>query len=546
MRRVWAIAVCAAALTGPSSWAAAPEAPRLRERLPAGQTERPAPAIPKPPAADQAEGQDARGVLAAPDAIRLDGAVAIAPEAFEKIFSRFVRRGLTRADLVVLTREITDIYRAEGYFLSRAVIPPQTLSNGVLVVNIEEGRFVAVEFEGGGGEGLQDYFLHVLAEIPARRETLERAILTLGDLAGVTVLSSKTAPMPGTRGEYKLVLQLRRTGADGLLYVDNRGQGGGDALQLSAQAGFNDVGGVGNRVEVSVFTDPGNPARRQFGEISASAPLGLRGTIVSASLSASNSVEGRFGEGRYRSSGADVSVAIRHPVVRSRKQSLWVDLELAQSNSGAEIETLGLRRDELSIASLGAELDLRDEWGGRNRLRLAAAFGRDAFEAPDSFHPMARNDDGASFTKFTLLASRTQSIAADWSLFASVRGQYSADNLPEDEEISFGGARWGRAYDYGEIEGDTGAAGQVELRYTHTGFSMAESLQGYAFADAAAVWIRDGEGEPDTLASAGLGMRAAFAGGYRAGVEAALPLDRVPNGQGNRDPRLFATVSKEF
>lgn len=546
MRRKWAIAVCGVALMGPSSWATALDAPRLRERLPPGQSERPAPAVPKPPSADEDKGLDATAVLAQPQSIRLDGAVAIEPEAFEKILSRFVRRGLTRADLVALTREITDVYRAEGYFLSRAVIPPQTLSNGVLVVTVEEGRFTGVEFEGGGGEGLDDYFLSVLAEVPARRETLERTILTLGDLAGVTVLSSKTAPVSGARGEYKLVLHLQRTGADGLLYVDNRGQGGGDALQLSAQAGFNDAGGVGNRVEVSVFTDPVNPGKRQFGEVSFSAPLGLRGTIVSAAVSASSSVDGSFGEGRYKSYGSDVTVAIRHPVLRTRKRSLWVDLEFAQSNSGAELETLGLRRDELSIARLGADLDLRDDWGGRNRLRLGASFGRDGFTAPGPFHPMARNDDGASFTKFTLLASRTQSIAPEWSLFASVRAQLSADNLPEDEEISFGGARWGRAYDYGEIEGDSGAAGQLELRYTRIDVPLAQSLQGYAFADAAAAWTRDGEGEPKTLSSAGLGMRAAFEGGYRAGLEAALPLDPAPGAQGNRDPRVFATVSKEF
>jgi hemolysin activation/secretion protein len=225
---------------------------------------------------------------------------------------------------------------------------------------------------------------------------------------------------------------------------------------------------------------------------------------------------------------------------------MWVNLELVQSNSDASIETLGLHRDELSMARLGASWDIRDDWGGRNRLNLSVTFGRDGFAAPTPAHPMARTDDGASFTKFTLLASRTQRLGADWSIFASVRGQYSEDNLPEDEEISFGGARWGRAFDYGEIEGDTGAAGQLELRYTRTGLSLAESLQGYVFADTAATWVRAGEGEPDSMSSAGIGLRAAFAGGYRAGVETAVPLDRVPNGKDGRDPRLFATVSKEF
>jgi hemolysin activation/secretion protein len=225
---------------------------------------------------------------------------------------------------------------------------------------------------------------------------------------------------------------------------------------------------------------------------------------------------------------------------------MWVNAELTQSNSEASLEGLGLRRDELSIVRAGAAWDIRDDWGGRNRLNFMATAGRDGFIPPSSAHPMARNDDGASFTKFTLLASRTQKFDGAWSMFASIRGQFSGDDLPEDEEVSFGGARWGRAYDYGEIEGDSGAAGQVELRYTQTTLEFVTSLQAYAFGDLAATWVRDGEGEPDTLSSAGLGLRAAFGDGYRAGLEAAVPLDRLPAGQETRNPRIFATFSKDF
>lgn len=544
--RAGIVALCAATMAA-SATAADSTSSRLRERLPAPPAERQMPAVETK--AGDPDGRDATEVrpIASPSEIRLDGAIALSPEYFEAIFARYVNRDLARQDLVALTREVTDAYRAQGYFLSRAVIPPQTLSNGVLTIRVEEGRFVAVEFESGGGDDdLKDYFDVVLAEIPARRSTLERAILTLGDLSGVTIVSSKNVPVQNSRGEFKLVLKVDKDVADGFVHVDNRGEGGGDAVQLSAQAGFNGVGVRGGRLEVNVFTDPGNPSRSQFAEVSASAPLGLRGTIVSISASASNAVDGQFGAGRFRSRGTEVSLSVRHPVVRSRAHSMWVNLELAQSNSDADIETLGLRRDELTMARAGATWDVRDEWGGRNRLNVSATFGRDGFRAPSAVHPMARDDDGTSFTKFTLSASRTQQLTGAWSLFASLRGQYSSDALPEDEEIAFGGARWGRAYDYGEIEGDTGAAGQLELRYTRDKLDFFDSLQAYAFADVAALWIRDGIGEPDAMSSAGLGLRAAFGGGYRAGVEAAVPLDRVPSSQTDRNPRVFATVSREF
>jgi hemolysin activation/secretion protein len=272
----------------------------------------------------------------------------------------------------------------------------------------------------------------------------------------------------------------------------------------------------------------------------------LRGTIVGVTASAVNSAEGEFGAGRIRQQGTDIALSLRHAAIRTRAASMWLNLEVAQSTGDASLENLGLNRDELTMARLGVEAELRDGWGGRTRLNLGATFGRDDFKTPTPAHPMARPDDGAAFTKFTLIANRTQTLADGWSLFAAMRGQVSADDLPEDERITFGGARWGRAYDYSEIEGDTGIAGQLEVRYTSNGLKLVDSLQTYAFADAAASWVRDGEGEADTLSSAGLGLRADFGLGYRAGVEAAVPLNRLPLGQTDRHPRVFATVSREF
>jgi hemolysin activation/secretion protein len=546
MRRFLAGSMFAVLACAPSSNAAETGGLRLRERLPPAPDSRPVPrlddAAELPPiAADAGERP-----VAAPTSIRLNGAVAIPHDDFEPVFAKYVNRNLSRKDLISLAREVTDEYRRQGYFLSRAVIPPQTLTHGDLIVNVEEGRFVGVTFEGGGGEDLKAYFERVLAEVPARRSTLEHAILTVGDLSGISIASTKSEPIKDARGEFNLVLKIERDVAEGFLHVDNRGEGGGDALQLSAQAAANGVVVDGGRLELNIFTNPGNPADSQFAEVSASAPIGLRGAIVTVSASASNSVDGEFGSGRFRSRGTEVSVSLRQPVVRTRARSMWINFDLVQANRDAEVDGLGLRRDELSIARLGANWDVRDDWGGRNRASAGVSLGRDGFKAPSPAHPMARNDDGASFTKFTFAASRTQSFSAHWSAFAALRGQYSAEFLPEDEEITFGGARWGRAFDYGEIEGDTGLAGQLELRYTRGGMGVVESVQAYAFADAAAAWVRDGEGEPDTLSSAGMGLRAAFGGGYRAGLEAAVPLDRTPDGKSGMDPRVFATVSREF
>ena len=48
----------------------------------------------------------------------------------------------------------------------------------------------------------------------------------------------------------------------------------------------------------------------------------------------------------------------------------------------------------------------------------------------------------------------------------SFGGQYSPDILPIAERISFGGSRFGRGYQAGEVTGDSGIGAAVELNYS--------------------------------------------------------------------------------
>jgi hemolysin activation/secretion protein len=520
--------------------------PRLKERLPEEQRR------------DQSLKDDTRSDGAIPDsldasgkvmvratAIQVDGAIAISADVFEPILSNYLNRDLTQGDLAKLAADLTGIYRAQGYFLSRAVIPPQTLQHGRLVVRIEEGRISGVDLEGTPTPDVIGYFTYLLAEVPARRGTLDRVLLTVGDLPGVVVQSSRTVPVEHARGEYRLVLALGHEDVDGQIRLDNRGSEGA-GLQLSSTIGVNGVGTTGSRLSVDFYVDPENPDKDRYGQIEASAPLGLRGTYVSVFASASVSVDGKFGADRYQTRGAETGIELTQQLYRNKTLSASAGVQIAQANTEVTLNGVGRRKDELALARLNVRLDARDSWHGRNRFDAEMTLGRDSFQTATPLHPMARNDDNASFTKFTLNASRNQRIDEAWSVFAAIRAQYSEDPLPEDEEISFGGARWGRAYDYGEIEGDSGIAGQVELRYATQINGFVQSVTGYAFADAASVWDLDFRGEPDGLASAGLGLRADLDRGLRAALEAAYPLNRTPDGEDGRNPRLFATVSQEF
>jgi hemolysin activation/secretion protein len=87
----------------------------------------------------------------------------------------------------------------------------------------------------------------------------------------------------------------------------------------------------------------------------------------------------------------------------------------------------------------------------------------------------------------------------------------------------------------------------MELRWNWSNvFGLLNNLQVYAYADAARIWNEGANpGVPldADLSSAGGGLRVTPVPGVSANVEAAKPLSRVASTQGDRDTRVFVSLS---
>jgi hemolysin activation/secretion protein len=83
--------------------------------------------------------------------------------------------------------------------------------------------------------------------------------------------------------------------------------------------------------------------------------------------------------------------------------------------------------------------------------------------------------------------------------------------LLSSEEYGVGGPQFGRGFDNSEIVGDQGAAGKIELIYSHAlNNNYLQALQVYSFYDIGAAWNKDpstGISPRQSLSSAGLGTR---------------------------------------
>ncbi|HAH10814.1 MAG TPA: hypothetical protein DCL48_12015 [Alphaproteobacteria bacterium] len=374
---------------------------------------------------------------------------------------------------------------------------------------------------------------------------MQQALLTIGDLPGLRVIDSSVVPVADRPGVFRLIIKIEEDLVEGQVYVDNR-DGSEQDRQVSGEVSVNGLFGTGTEIALAAYTSLDHPDRKKFAELSVSAPLGLRGTMVEVTGSTAQSNNGVFGRsGRRESESYELGLGLKHPFIRTSAASLWVNVELLQANEWDKDDGRLDSKDELSILRAGLNTRLVLDEGAVTSASATVSVGRDAFKhRPGS--PLANPDDGAAFTKFAVTASHLQPLGGALKVYAAMRGQYSEDNLPDGEQIYFGGARWGRAYDYSEIAGETGLAGQIELRHLIKADALVKHVELYAFADSAATWTRGGEGEPDTLASAGLGVRAGLDDHLTANLEWAKPLTRIPDGQGDLDPRLFASATFAF
>ncbi len=473
--------------------------------------------------------------------VSIEGARAIPNSELAEIYTPFLTRQVDMTDLARIAERITARYRARGYFLSYATVPPQP-AGGVARILVHEGRIGEVVVEGDGAERIQSY-LAGLQEAPiADLRDLERRLGFAGDAPGMSV-RSRMEPIEGDI--HRLVVTADYEARSANVFVDNRGTPAMDELRAYARVAANGVFADRDQAALAVFTAPRSPSEYTFVEASWAYAF-ENGAWLRASAGMSRSNDGA--DLLSADIGGDseiVSLCYEFPIIRTRRAGLWLSAgfdSLHQENDWSDGS--GAYADELRVVRAGIRGTL-DDAGRSTTVIVQTSFGLDALGASEA-SPMRRSraDADARFFKIDGFASHYRDLGRHFGVYGAVSGQWSAEPLLGAEEFTAGGAVFGRAFGYGEISGDRGLAASLELR---AGFDPEGALlsfaQGYAFVDAAQVW-NDGGGQD--LASAGAGVRLTLQDRVTAGFELARPIDRTPSEETDRDWRQFFSLSASY
>jgi hemolysin activation/secretion protein len=519
--------------------------PAPKPQLPAA----PAVTVPPVPTAQPPAGAGQATVLL--DHVTFKGVTAYETAALEAIFRPYYGQRVSLKTLYELANAVTRRYHADGYALSRAVLPPQRIADGTVHVRVIEGYIDTVETQGAYREtaAARGIVERIGDDRPLNMHHLERDLLLLGDLAGAPVRAVFT-PAEKESGAVGLTLVFSDAPPQFAASADNLGSRYVGPYEAGVQAGFTLPFLPYQRTQLSALESiPANNLK--------TVQASHRGTLNSWGTTATLQAAYAHAEPGFRLTPEEIvsdawnyGLAVSHPLIRSRAESLYLGGDLTVKDITTDALNTTLYHDRLTIAGLSAQYALADRWGGANLARVKLAQGLDALGARPTGSPdLSRADGQSDFTKIGGDISRLQRLTDTVRLYVAAEGQYAWSPLLSSEQFGFGGQQFGRAYDASELTGDDGIAAAAELRYALPPVTPRLAAEGFVFYDIGRVWNYHAAGSAESAASAGLGVRFAV-GDHLSGVlTLAQPLTRrvaAPDWGNGKDPRGFFSLMARF
>jgi hemolysin activation/secretion protein len=462
--------------------------------------------------------------------VAVDGATVYSAQQLSAHYQGLVGREVSLLDVYGVANQITARYRNDGYILSQALVPQQQIRDGVVRIQVLEGRISKVVIRDENKLPSYTYILQyanrLTASRPVTQREFERFLLLINDFPGMRV-SGVLAPS-AEPGAADLVLEVTYKRIDAYASIDNRGSRFLGPYQTEFSAAVNGIIDTGDRLLYRYVTTLFQPRELQFHEARFQTPLFGEGTLLEVWGNYARTRPG-FTLRQFDIEGESYSwnIRLRHPIIRTRAMNLWVYGGFDWRHSENDVLTVTFSDDRLRVFRHGVTFEAVDALRGVSFVDLTLHHGIDALGARGDSREFGRTD----FFKLTLDLQRNQQIWGPVSAFVQFTGQYAGTQLLAPEEFGLGGRTYGRAFDPSEKTGDHGFAVAAELRYTVDDLKfpvldIPTTLQFYGFGDWGRVYHIDSNTRKtfETLASAGVGMRFTVGPRLSGQVEGAVPL----------------------
>lgn len=489
---------------------------------------------------------------------RIDGVQLLPQIEVEKAVYPFLGPNRTAEDVEKARAALEQAYFAKGYQTVAVSIPPQQVTEGVVILQVVEGEVGRLRVRGSRyfsldqikkqapslAEGKVPNFNAVTEDIIALNQIPDRRV--------TPTLRAGVAP-----GTVDVDLNVEDTfPLHGSLELNNRYSQDTTELRLNATLRYDNLWQRGHSLSLSYQVAP---ERRDDAEVFSGSYLARLNSIPWLSLLA-------YGvkQDSDVSTIGDINVAGRGRIIGARAlftlpgdegffHTLSVGADYKHFDEGV---TLGEDQIDIPITYYPFTTNYSATWQEEDALTQLNAGVTFHFRGlgsdPDKFD-QKRYQAGGSFIYFRGDIGRTQELPAGLQLFAEVQGQLASQPLISSEQFSGGGMDTVRGYLESEALGDNGVIGSIELRSPSLFFSASETgfineWRFYTFLEGGSITIREPLPEQDSrfdLSSIGIGTRFQLLDYFNGSLDLGFPLVSLPDTQAH-DPHLIFRIWGEF
>lgn len=421
----------------------------------------------------------------------------------------YIGRPMNKAELDAMLDQVNDLYRARHITTARAILPAQTVTGGVVRIELVEGRLGEITVA-GAKHVRESFILRRLQQKPGQivdSDQLRKRLIYLNETTDLRV-RALLAPGAG-RGQTDIHLEVQEPDRHDLVaFLDNNGVDSTGRYRLGLQGHIYGLFGVDDLLEGNVAHSRGG----NDGAVSYSVPLSITNGRLGVSLAHSqiNILDRAFRNLDITGTSTVESLNYKQPFMATLQTQVSGVAAYTVTDSITRIGGKQIADTTNHSATLGISLDHSSEGRRWNITQLVTRL--------DSNEPMLGK---AQFNLTPGSAFLIQRLGkSHWALRANAGWQFSSGtNVPSANLFQIGGPGSVRGYERGVLAGPRGYYVDLEL---HRAFS--ERLDLFAFADHGEVRAQ----YPNSSAITGAGI----GGMYRlrwlsASADVAKPLNTV-------------------
>ena len=463
------------------------------------------------------------------------GSTVFTQEQLTEILKDYINQPITFAQLIEVQNIITKLYQEKGYVTSGAFIPVQVITQGIVKVQVVEGKLEAIEVE--GLKRLNPEYIRsriaIYGQAPLNQETLLKGLQLLQINPLIKTISAEltTGNFPGTS-----ILNIKLTETEPFdikLAYDNYRSPTVGSNRVSGDIAHDNLLGWGDRLNIRYYHTEGSDS---LDDVSYTLPINPRNGTLTARFRLSNSqvIEPEIFERlNLESKYKKYELSYRQPIIKSVNDEFAMGIGVDwQTNSNFLLDQpfpLSRGADNQGKTRIFALRWVQEYTHQSEKEAFFAysqfSFGLNAFGATD-------NGDDQPDSEFIAWRGQVQYLnlfTPDVRLLLRSELQLANEALLPIEQYGFGGIYTVRGYTQDALLSDNAWFTSAELQTNILKIPQWNTtLQLSSFVDFGIIWNSDDTYLPtNSLASVGLGVRLLVNEQFTARLDWGCPLNTL-------------------